>query len=139
MKKKQNIESFLNGLSPLEEDFMRALWGIECGEISDVIPHMVHSEAPYTTIASTVQKLEKKEYIRRIGKKRGFVYQPAISENTYCANTLKYVVSNFFTGSYKGLIQNFAEEGKISAKELEEILQIIETGSVETNGEPLKK
>ncbi len=46
MKKKQNIESFLNGLSPLEEDFMRALWSIECGEISDVIPHMVHSEAP---------------------------------------------------------------------------------------------
>ncbi|MDO4770588.1 BlaI/MecI/CopY family transcriptional regulator [Porphyromonas sp.] len=128
MNKQEKDKSFLNGLSPLEEDFIRALWKIESGEISDVLECMEHSSTPYTTVASIAQKLEKKGYVHRVGKKRGFVYAPRVSEEDYCSNTVGYVVSNFFTGSYKGLIQHFASEGKVSAEDLQEILKMIEDG-----------
>lgn len=119
-------KSFLDGLTPQEEDFMRALWSIGEGEIKDAIEKMEGKDTPYTTIASTVAKLETKGYIKRIGKNRGFVYAPIITEEDYYNHTLKYVVSNFFTGSYKNLIQYFAEEEKLSKAEIREILDLIE-------------
>ena len=118
--------NFLDGLSPLEEDFMRALWKIGEGEISDAIPLMQQSNLPYTTIASVVNKLESKGFVRRIGKRRGHIYSPIVSQSDYYNKTLAYVVSNFFTGSYKRLVQYFAEEEKLSKAEIEEILQMIE-------------
>lgn len=118
--------NFLDGLSPLEEDFMRALWKIGEGEISDAIPLMQQSNLPYTTIASVVNKLESKGFVRRIGKRRGHIYSPIVSQADYYNKTLAYVVSNFFTGSYKRLVQYFAEEEKLSKAEIEEILHMIE-------------
>lgn len=131
MSNKEIDKSFLNALSPIEEDFVRALWSIGEGEISDIMERMTYCDTPYTTVASIAQKLEKKGYVHRTGKKRGFVYAASVSEEEYCAHTLGYVVSNFFTGSYKGLIQHFASEGKISADELQEILSMIEGNEAE--------
>lgn len=131
MNKTENKKSFLNGLSALEEDFVRALWSIERGEISDILDKMEHSSTPYTTVASIAQKLERKGYVKRVGKKRGFVYAATVSEDDYCSKTVGYVVSNFFTGSYKGLIQHFASEGKVSAEDLQEILKMIEEGNTQ--------
>lgn len=119
-------KEFLNGLSPIEEDFMRALWAIEEGEISDAIKHMVHSDTPYTTIASVVGKLEEKGYIHKVGKKRGHVYAPVVSQEEYFGRTLGYVVSNFFTGSYKNMVQYFAKKERVSREEIEEILEMID-------------
>lgn len=128
----QGQKSFLNGLSPLEEDFVRALWRIESGEISDILARMEHHSTPYTTVASIAQKLERKGYVRRSGKRRGFVYTPVISADDYCSHTVGYVVSNFFTGSYKDLIQHFASSGRVSASDLQEILEMIEEGEPQT-------
>ena len=119
---------FLNGLSPLEEDFMRALWQVGKGEISDAIPLMEQSETPYTTIASVVSKLESKGYVARVGKRRGHVYAPEVTQEEYYGKTIKYVVSNFFKGSYKSLVQHFAEEEVVSKEDIEEILSLIERG-----------
>lgn len=117
---------FLNALTPQEEDVMQAYWQIGEGEISDAIKEMINDELPYTTIASTVYKLEEKQYLKRVGKKRGHIFAPIISEHDYANRTLKYVVSNFFTNSYKDMVAFFAKEQKLTKKEIEEILQMIE-------------
>lgn len=117
---------FLNALTPSEEDVMRAFWAIGKGEINDAIKLMTNGDLPYTTIASTVYKLEKKNYLKRVGKKRGHIFAPVISEQDYARRTVKYVVSNFFTGSYKNLVHFFTEEQDLSKAEIEEILDIIE-------------
>ena len=121
-------KEFLNGLSPMEEDFLRALWAIGEGEISDAIKLMEHRDTPYTTIASVVAKLEEKGYVHKIGKRRGHVYAPLISQEEYYGKTLKYLVSNFFTGSYKNMVQYFARHDKVSREEIEEVLRMIDEG-----------
>ena len=40
--------------------------------------------------------------------------------------TIKYIVANFFKGSYKSLVQHFAQEEKVSKEEISEILKLIE-------------
>lgn len=121
---------FLDALSPIEEDFMRALWNMESGvEIRDVLLQMEHSDTPYTTIASVAQKLEGKGYIKKVGKKRGFLYAADVTQSEYYNHTLRYVVSNFFRGSYKNLVQYFAAEQKVSKEEIEDVLRLIEEGS----------
>ncbi|MDO5017138.1 MAG: BlaI/MecI/CopY family transcriptional regulator [Porphyromonas sp.] len=119
-------KEFLNGLTPIEEDFMRALWNIGEGEISDAIKQMEHSDTPYTTIASIVGKLEEKKYVHKVGKRRGHLYAPLISREDYYGRTLKYVVSNFFTGSYKSMVQYFARNEKVTREDIEEILRMID-------------
>lgn len=126
MHKGMNNKEFLNGLTPMEEDFMRALWSIGEGEISDAIKLMEHADTPYTTIASVVGKLEEKGYVQKVGKKRGHIYAPLVSQEEYYGKTLKYVVSNFFTGSYKNMVQYFARNEKVSREEIEDILRMIE-------------
>ena len=105
---------------------MRALWHIGEGEISDAIPLMEHSDTPYTTVASAVSKLENKGYVTRTGKRRGHIYAPLVSREEYTDKTIKYIVSNFFKGSYKSLVQHFAQEEKVSREEISEILKLIE-------------
>lgn len=121
----------LNALTPQEEDVMRAYWEIGEGEISDIIPHMFQKEMPYTTVASIVSKLEGKGYLEKCGRRRGFVYRALVSDKDYSEKTLKYVVSNFFTGSYKDMVQYFARKQKISSDDLKEILEMIEKGEEE--------
>lgn len=123
-----NSKEFLNGISPLEEDFMRALWSIGKGEISDAIQQMQNANTPYTTIASVVGKLEEKGYVQKVGKKRGHVYAPVVTQEEYYGRTLRYLVTNFFKGSYKNLVQYFAENEQVSREEIAEILRFIDEG-----------
>ena len=111
-----------------EEAIMKALWTAGEGEISDILKRMPDNAQPYTTVASVFNKLETKGFVKRVGKKRGFVYDAAVSEREFYDRSLGKIVSNFFTGSYKSLVQHFAQEEKLTKEELREILEMIEKG-----------
>ena len=51
-------------------------------------------------------------------------YQPEISADPF----MKDAVSNLFSNSYKELVSFFAKEEKISADDLRDIIEKIETG-----------
>ncbi|KGN99606.1 hypothetical protein HR11_05050 [Porphyromonas macacae] len=116
-------------LTPREEEVMRIMWSIGEAEVRMIIPHLPDPEIPYTTIASIMHNLEKKEFIRKVGKGRGYIYRVAIPEKDYSKLSLNRMVNQFFTGDYKSLVQSFAEESKITADDLREIIQLIEQGN----------
>lgn len=113
-------------LTPQEEEVMKLIWQMAPTDIRRIIPKLENPDTPYTTVASTARNLELKGYITKTGKSRGFIYAPLITEEQYSEHTVQRVVKDFFTGSYKQLVQNFAEESKISAIELREIIRLIE-------------
>ena len=82
--------------------------------------------APYTTVASTVKNLERKGYLssRLIGN--AYLYKPAVSEEDYKKKFMGSVVKEYFDNSYKELVSFFVEQKKLSAKELKEIIDLIE-------------
>ena len=70
--------------------------------------------------------LEKKGYLssRMIGN--AYLYKPLISEDEYKKKFMNGFVKEYFDDSYKALVNFFVEEKKLSAKELKEIIDLIE-------------
>lgn len=113
-------------LSPQEEEAMQAIWKTGEGNVKIFLDSMADPKPPYTTLASTVKNLERKGYLtsRLIGN--AYLYLPAIPEAEYKKMFMSGVVKDYFDNSYKKLVNFFVEQKKLSAKELKEIINLIE-------------
>lgn len=115
-------------LTHAEEETMQAVWRTGEGNVKAFIDHLDES-LPYTTVASTIKNLEKKGYLlsRLVGN--AYLYKPAVSEDEYKKKFMGKVVKEYFDNSYKELVNFFVEQKKLSAKELKEIISMIEKGN----------
>lgn len=115
-------------LTHAEEETMQAVWRTGEGNVKAFMDHLDES-LPYTTVASTIKNLEKKGYLlsRLIGN--AYLYKPAVSEDEYKKKFMGKVVKEYFDNSYKELVNFFVEQKKLSAKELKEIISMIEKGN----------
>lgn len=113
-------------LSVQEEEAMQTIWQNGEGFIKDLLEKMPEPKPPYTTLASTVKNLERKGFVA--GQKLGnsFKYKPLIKEEDYKKRFMSGFVNNYFKNSYKELVTFFAQDKKISADELQEIIKLIE-------------
>ncbi len=112
-------------LTHVEEETMQAVWRIGEGNVKAFMEKL-DEPAPYTTIASVIKNLEKKGYLssRLVGN--AYLYKPAVSEQEYKKKFMGSVVKEYFDNSYKELVNFFVEQKKLSAKELKEIISLIE-------------
>ena len=115
-------------LTHVEEETMQAVWRTGEGNVKAFIEHLDEA-IPYTTVASIIKNLEKKDFLssRLVGN--AYLYKPAISEEDYKKKFMGNVVKEYFDNSYKELVNFFVEQKKLSAKELKEIITMIEKGN----------
>lgn len=115
-------------LTPNEEEAMQAVWTCQSGTIKEFLEIIPEPKPPYTTLASTVKNLERKKFI--FGEKIGntFSYTPIIKEEEYKKTFMGEFVNDYFSNSYKELVTFFANQEKISADDLKEIIKMIEKG-----------
>ena len=92
-----------------------------CCQISQTAP-------PYTTVASIVKNLERKQYIRAARVGNTYQYTPLIRESEYKRTFMSGFVRNYFENSYKEMVSFFAKDQKISANDLKDIIDMIEKG-----------
>jgi len=116
-------------LSRQEEQAMQAAWKTGEGNIKLFLENLPTGTMPYTTLASTIKNLEKKGFLssRLVGN--AYLYKPVISEEEYKKRFMNGFVKEYFADSYKELVNFFVEEKKLSAKELKEIIDLIEKPS----------
>ena len=112
-------------LSGSEEEVMQAIWQQKEGFIRDFIDRIPGSP-PYTTVASIVKNLERKQYIKAKKVANSYWYTPLIDVAVYNRNHLSALVKDYFSNSYKEIVSFFAKEQKISPDELKEIIKMIE-------------
>jgi BlaI family transcriptional regulator, penicillinase repressor len=112
-------------LTHTEEEAMQAVWHTGEGNVKSFMENM-DAPAPYTTVASIIKNLEKKGYLssRLVGN--AYLYKPAVSEEEYKKKFMNNVVKEYFDNSYKEMVNFFVEQKKLSAKELKEIIGLIE-------------
>lgn len=113
-------------LTPQEEQAMQAVWKTGEGNVKLFLETVAEPKPPYTTLASTIKNLEKKGYLKSRLIGNAYVYQAAVSEEEYKKKFMNGVVKNYFDNSYKELVSFFVDQKKLSAKELKEILSLIE-------------
>jgi len=114
-------------LTHSEEEAMIAVWRTGEGNIKSFMENM-NEPPPYTTVASIIKNLEKKGYLQSRLVGNAYLYRPAVSEADYKKKFMGSVVKEYFDNSYKELVNFFVEQKKISAKELKEIITLIEKG-----------
>ncbi len=113
-------------LTAPEEDALKAVWATGEGNIKDILGNMPPPPPPYTTLASTIKKLEKNGLLsgRLIGNT--YLYKAIITEAEYKKSTINNVVESYFGNSYKNLVTFFAAEKKLTPEELRDLATLIE-------------
>ena len=113
-------------LTNQEEKVMLLIWEKGEGTIREYHEMNGDAQMPYTTFASIVKNLQRKNYLdmRRVGTT--YLCKPKIKEVAYKSHFMSGFIRDYFQNSYKEMVSFFAKEEKLSAEDLEDILKIIE-------------
>ncbi|RXH58893.1 BlaI/MecI/CopY family transcriptional regulator [Granulicella sibirica] len=108
-------------LSKLEFQIMEALWGREEASIRDIQESFPEKGRPaYTTIQTTVYRMETKKVIRRVRKVGNFhVFAAVISRDT-AQHTLIDDLLALFGGRTQPVMAHLVESGKLSLEDVKE-------------------
>ena len=113
-------------LTNKEEEIMQILWSLKKAFVKDVLAEIVEDKPHYNTLSTIIRNLEEKGYVSYTAYGNTHQYFPIISKEAYRKEFMNTAIENYFNNSYKNMVSFFAEEQKISAKELREILDLIE-------------
>jgi BlaI family penicillinase repressor len=114
-------------LAKREEQIMQAFWDLKKAFIRDVIPLLPNPKPHYNSVATMIKILEEKGFLNHEITGNMHCYFPIISREDYQKFALKDIVGQYFDNSYPRMLAFFAKEQKLSAKELNEIVQIIKS------------
>jgi BlaI family penicillinase repressor len=117
-------------LSKLELQIMEALWNQGKASIREIQETFPEKQRPaYTTIQTTVYRLEGKKAVRRIKKVSNFhIFEAAVSRNAAQRRLIDELLA-LFGGSTQPVMSHLIESGKLTledVKEAEKILRRLE-------------
>lgn len=113
-------------LTNKEEEIMHILWKLKKAFVKDVMQEITEDQPHYNTLSTIIRNLEEKGYVDHKAYGNTHQYFPIIALEDYRKTFMNAAIENYFNNSYKNMVSFFAEEEKISAQELREILAIIE-------------
>jgi BlaI family transcriptional regulator, penicillinase repressor len=116
-------------LTKLELQILEALWAHGKASIREIQETFPEPRPAYTTIQTTVYRLEGKKAVRRIRKiSNAHIFEPILSRNLTRHKLLDEILS-FFGGRAQPMMAQLAEAGKLTlddVRDLEKTLKRIE-------------
>ena len=113
-------------LTKLELQIMEALWSrgaISIREIQEAFP--AHKKPAYTTVQTTVYRLEAKKAVRRVKKiGNAHIFQALVSRQAARGRLIDELLA-FFGGRTQPVMAHFVETGKITLDELREVEKLL--------------
>ncbi|MBP8066896.1 BlaI/MecI/CopY family transcriptional regulator [Flavobacterium enshiense] len=113
-------------LTNKEEEVMHILWKLQKAFVKEVLAEITEDQPHYNTLSTIIRNLEEKGYVSHNAFGNTHQYFPIVSKEDYRKGFMNTAIENYFNNSYKSMVSFFAKEEKISAKELREILEMIE-------------
>ena len=113
-------------LTNKEEEIMQILWKLEKAFVKEIMAEIKEDQPHYNTLSTIVRILEEKGFVAHNAFGNSHQYYPIVAMEDYRKRFMTKAINNYFDSSYKNLVSFFAEEEKISADELREILDMIE-------------
>lgn len=118
----------MDKLTQQEEEVMLHIWNLGECIVKDIVSKFPKPQPPYTTVASIVNNLKRKNYVEAKRYGNTYMYKPLIKQSEYKRTFMGGVVRNYFANSYKEMVSFFAKEQKLSAEDLKDIIDLIEKG-----------
>lgn len=113
-------------LTPKEEELMQLLWDNEPILISKLVELYPDPKPHFNTVSTVIRRLEAKGFVGHDEIGGSFRYYSKVKKENFRDKGLRDFIKNYFGGSYYGAVSALVEDDKISAKELKELLQLIE-------------
>jgi BlaI family transcriptional regulator, penicillinase repressor len=113
-------------LTKAEEKAMKILWSIGKGLIREVVQEYEEPKPAYTTVATIFKILEKKGFVGRKPVANSHEYYPLVSRETYTTQSLKSLVKNYFSDSFKSMVSEFSSRENLSTKDMQELIEHFE-------------
>jgi len=110
-------------LTNKEEEIMHILWKLKKAFVKEVMAEITDDQPHYNTLSTIIRNLEDKGYVSHNAYGNTHQYFPIIALEDYRKEFMNTAIENYFNNSYKNMVSFFAEEDKISAQELREIIE----------------
>ena len=114
-------------ISEAEREVMRVVWAnksITSREIIDILEDKMNWKE--STIKTLIGRLVDKNVLNTKKEGRKFIYSANISEETTIQSYSKDILSNVCNTHHSFVIRQFIEEAKLSADDIEELIQLLE-------------
>ena len=113
-------------LTNKEEEIMPILWKLKKAFVKEVLAEIEEDKPHYNTLSTIIRNLEEKGFVSYNAFGNTHQYYPIVKMEDYRKRFMNTAIETYFDNSYKSMVSFFAEENKISADELREILALIE-------------
>lgn len=118
----KNMNPKIPTLTKAEEQVMQYLWTVKKGFLKDILEQFP-TPKPHTNTVSTILKiLIEKGYVNYTLQGRQHEYFPLISQKQYSGKSLRGLVENYFSGSYKNAVSFLVEKNELTVEDLELLL-----------------
>ncbi len=111
-----------------ELEILKVLWpsgpvplGQVCAALRDRRP------VATTTVATMLQVMRGKGLVKRSRGPRGFLWSAKVTQEAAASRLLGKVLDHVFDGSAQRLVAHLLDEGKLSARDRQEIRRLLET------------
>jgi predicted transcriptional regulator len=112
-------------LSKLELQILEALWGHGKASIREIQEAFPEPRPAYTTIQTTVYRLEGKKAVRRVRKiSNADIFEPIVGRDVTRNRMLDEILS-FFGGRAQPMMAQLAEAGKLTLEDVRELEKTI--------------
>jgi predicted transcriptional regulator len=117
-------------LTKLELQIMEALWSKGASSIREIQEHFPEDKRPaYTTVQTTVYRLEGKNAVRRVKKiSNAHIFEAVISRSA-AHRTLIDELLGLFGGAPQPVMAHLIESGKLTMDDLREAQKILQKHS----------
>jgi BlaI family penicillinase repressor len=113
-------------LTKAEEKAMKILWSIKKGLIRDVVSEYEDPKPAYTTVATIFKILEKKGFVGRRPVSNSHEYYPLVERDDYTTQSVKSLVKNYFSNSFKNMVSEFSSNENLTTKDMQELITHLE-------------
>jgi predicted transcriptional regulator len=112
-------------LTKLELQILEALWTLGKASIREIQEAFPEPRPAYTTIQTTVYRLEGKNAVRRVRKiSNAHIFEPAVAREVARHRLLDEILS-FFGGKAQPMMAQLAEAGKLTMDDVRELEKTI--------------
>jgi len=118
----------LPALSPSETEVLRLVWQLEKATVQEVCEKLpAKRKITYATVQTLLRRLEKKGYLKHTVNGKAHVFSAAVKRENVVKRSVGDFLDRLFDGDPIPLVQYLAEHGKISADDIEDLKQLIDS------------
>lgn len=126
-------------LTKLELLILESLWALGKASIREIQEAFAIPRPAYTTIQTTVYRLEKKKAVRRIRKiSNAHIFEPVLARDI-TRNRLLDEILSFFGGRPQPMMAQLVEAGKLTLDDVRELEKAIKNHELQSNTERTTK